>query len=330
MAYVRAFVISNKNGRFSAEVEEVPFAPTNESSIVVKVAYSGINYKDALAAQVASKVRKVDWLIGGVDASGEVLSSAHPEFPPGTKVSVHGGDFGSARNGGFAELVDALPSELAVLPASLSVRDAMIVGTAGFAAMASLLALRKNGLAEGGKILISGASGGVGSFAVAFASKLGYLPIAATRSMQHREWLTALGASEVIPISEIDVQGGRQLGQQRWDGAVDCVGGHVLQEILKTLKYGAAVAASGLVENAQLSTTVYPFITRANSLLGIDCVNMPPEQRDFTWREIATLCTELNLEQFVDTEVSLDGISSSISRILAGNTRGRVLVHPAS
>jgi putative YhdH/YhfP family quinone oxidoreductase len=323
---MRAFVISEHDGTLSLGVREVEPSPVNDGDVLVQIDYSGVNFKDAMVASAKSRVRRLDTLVGGVDAAGVVVASTDPSFTPGERVAVHGGTLGVARDGGFAEFVYAPTRYLSKLPSRLSTRDAMIIGTAGFTAMASVLALEAHGLATGARVLVTGATGGVGSQAVTYLSKRNYEVIASTGSPDAAAWLMERGAVEIIGRDEISDRPDRVLGSERWDGAVDCVGGTTLQEILRSLRYGAAVAASGLVASAELTTTVYPFITRANALLGIDAPEATTATRERVWAALGDVAPEVDFSSFVDRVIPLDDLPTGLNDIRSGATTGRILV----
>jgi putative YhdH/YhfP family quinone oxidoreductase len=204
----------------------------------------------------------------------------------------------------------------------------MIVGTAGFTAMASLLALEDRGLEKGSEVLVTGATGGVGSQAVAFLAASGYLPVASTGSPSESQWLLDRGASRVIGRDDVADNPGRVLASETWAGAIDCVGGETLAQILRSLRYGAAVAACGLVASAELATTVYPFITRSVALLGIDSVEATKATRERVWSALGVLAPRIDFEPLVDREVQLEDLTSALDDVRNGTTRGRILVNP--
>ena len=325
---MRALVISEIGDQLECTVHEVDAASRDAGDVLVRIDFSCLNFKDALVAVPASRVRRVPTLIGGVDAAGTVENSADQRFPVGTPVAVHGGDLGVARDGGFAEFVYAPARFLSRLPESIGTRDAMVIGTAGFTAMASVLALEAHGLAMNGEVLVTGATGGVGSMAVSLLAARGYRPVASTGSPDEEPWLRARGATRVIGRTEIADRPDRVLATEWWDGAVDCIGGQTLGQILRSLRYGAAVAASGLVAGAELHTTVYPFITRAVSLFGIDAVEMADVRRGEVWAAWGATAPDVDLGALVDRVVSLEGVPDAIEAVRSGTTRGRILVDP--
>jgi acrylyl-CoA reductase (NADPH) len=326
---MRAFYISLDDDVLTSGVRDMTLAPPDGGDVLVRVHHSGINFKDAMVVDPTQRVRRAPRLVGGVDAAGEIVESSDPSLPVGTRVAVHGGDLGVGRDGGFAEYVYAPTRFISVLPETLSTRAAMIFGTAGLSAMASVLALEDRGPLDG-DVLVTGATGGVGSVAVALAAARGHHVVASTGSPEAEGWLTGLGASAIIGRSEIADKPDRVLASERWAGAIDCVGGDTLGQILRSLRYGAAVAASGLVAGAALTTTVYPFITRSVALLGIDVVEMRADARARMWTALGETATRLDVENLLDHEIDLEGVSHALEAIRGGATRGRILVTPTA
>ena len=323
---MRAFVISDASGELSLGVHDAPLAPRDDSDILIKVEFSSVNFKDAMVASSPSRVRRVDTLVGGVDAAGTVRASLDESFSPGDRVVALGGALGVARDGGFAQYLYAPSRYLTTLPSSLSTRDAMTIGTAGYTAMASVLALEDHGLSPGAEVLVTGATGGVGSQALTYLALKGYRPVASTGSLDEAEWLTARGAARVIGRDELSDRPDRVLGSELWDGAIDCVGGPSLASILRSLRYGGAVAASGLVASPELPTNVYPFITRAVALIGIDAVEATSSTRERVWQALGAIAHLVDFSTFVDREIPLDDLGSALEDIRNGATRGRILV----
>jgi len=323
---VRAFVVSDASGELTLGVRDAQLAPRDETDILVKVDFSSVNFKDAMVATSPSRVRRVDTLIGGVDAAGTVRASLDEAYSPGDRVIVVGGALGVARDGGFAQYVYAPSRYLTKLPATLSTRDAMTIGTAGYTAMASVLALEDHGLSPESEVLVTGATGGVGSQALTYLALKGYRPVASTGSLEEAAWLEARGATRVIGRDDVSDRADRVLGSELWAGAIDCVGGPTLASILRSLRYGGAVAASGLVASPELSTTVYPFITRAVALIGIDAVEATPATRERVWQALGAIAHLVDFSKFVDREIPLDDLGGALEDIRGGATRGRVLV----
>lgn len=325
---MRAFTITEQEGVLELVVADVEPERADPDDILVRVDFSGVNFKDAMVAEVGSRVRRVARLVGGVDAAGTVVSSDDVRYPIGTRVAVHGGNLGVARDGGFAEFVYVPARFISPLPETISTHDAMVIGTAGFTAMASVLALEDHGLAADAEVLVTGATGGVGSQSVAYLSARGYRPVASTGSSGEAPWLHERGATRVIGRDEVSDKPGRVLGSELWDGAIDCVGGETLAQILRVLRYGGAVAASGLVASATLATTVYPFITRAVALLGIDAVEAGEETRARVWSALGDTAHRVDYEPLVDRVVHLTELPAALDDIRNAKTRGRILVDP--
>ena len=327
---MRCYVIREENGTFERGVEDYEPQARDSDDLQVRVEYSGVNFKDALVGIPSSRVRRSPVLVGGVDGAGVVLNSNFPAIPAGTRVCVHGGEMGVARDGGFAPLVYAPSRWVSVLPANISTRDAMVIGTAGFTAMASVLALEHHGLEPGAEVLVTGATGGVGSLAVSLLHARHYQPVASTGSPQESAWLYERGATRVIGRDEIADRADRVLASERWAGAIDCVGGETLHHILRSLNYGAAVAASGLVASPDLNTNVYPFITRAVALLGVDAVETSKRTRTEVWRELGEVAGLIDFAGLIDSTISLEGLDDALETIRNGQTRGRIVVDPTA
>lgn len=325
----RALLATRSDDRVDTDVVALELADLPEGEVVVAVEWSGLNYKDAMVVQPGNRVARRSPLVPGVDLAGTVESSEDPAFAPGDPVIVHGYDLGVAHHGGFAERARVPASWLVPLPASLDARTAMIVGTAGFTAHFSLRRLERLGLRpDDGPLLVTGASGGVGSMAVALAAHRGFEVVASTGKADEHAYLMGLGANEVIGRDELGGAEGRVLGPERWAGAIDCVGGATLTGVLRTLRYGAAVAASGLVAGTELPTTVYPFIIRGVSLLGVDSVLTPIGQRRALWEDLAVSVPHEALEGIVAREIGLEDLPGALAEQIAGRARGRVLLKP--
>jgi len=325
---MQAFVVSEVEDTFSLGLRDVEAVAVESSDVLVAVEFSGVNFKDTMVATPKSRVRRVASLVGGVDAAGIVVKSLDDSLPAGTRVAVHGGALGVARDGGFAQFIYSPARYVSALPESISTRVAMIIGTAGFTAMESLLALEDHGLEKGSDVLVTGATGGVGSQAVAILAATGYRAVASTGSPGESQWLMERGAVRVIGRDDVADNPGRVLASETWAGAIDCVGGATLAQILRSLRYGAAVAASGLVASPELTTTVYPFITRSIALLGIDSVEATSATRTRVWSTLGAIAPRIDFEKLMDREVRLDALTSALDDVRDGKTRGRVLVNP--
>ncbi len=294
-----------------------------EGELLVRVAWSGLNYKDGLALAGARGVMRVDPLVPGIDLVGEVLESESERFAPGDAVVLTGAGLGETRHGGYAERA-RIPADLVVpVRAGLGARRSAAIGTAGFSAAQAVIALERHGLPDG-PVLVTGASGGVGSIAIALLVAAGHRVAASTGSPDHADRLREMGASEIVDRAEL-AEAGRALQSSRWAGAVDGVGGATLHNVIAQLHAGGAVAAVGLVQDARLDTTVHPFILRGVALLGVNSVEASLAEREAVWDRL-----ERDLDPAVidalTTEVGLDGVIEAGARIRAGATRGRVVV----
>jgi len=327
---VRAYVIEHRGDEVDAGVRDVDEdALLDEGDVTVDVAWSCLNYKDAMVVQPKSRVARRDVLIGGVDAVGRVTASSSEAVTVGDAVIAHGHGFGTSHHGGFAPRLRCDGAWLVPLPRGLEARDAMVFGTAGYTAMASILALESTGLAnDAGPVLVTGATGGVGSVAVALLAARGFEVTAMTGKGAERDYLVGLGATEVVDRDALDDRPERVLGTARFAGAVDCVGGATLSSILRVLRWGGAVAATGLVGGAAIATTVYPFITRNVALLGIDSVEAPPEVREVVWDTLACALPAAAISSLVAREIGLDGVGEGLDELDRAAARGRILVDP--
>lgn len=325
-----AFVVRREGTGVRSAMERLERAELPEGEVLVAVRWSAVNFKDGMVTEPGNRVARCSPLVPGVDLAGVVLSSADPALAPGTEVLAHGGDIGVGRHGGFAGLA-RLPAELVVpLPAGLDLRQAMTIGTAGFTAALSVDELERHGLEPaGGPVLVTGAAGGVGSLSVSLLARRGYHVVASTGRSAEAPWLRGLGAAEVVGREALEDAPDRVLGGERWAAAVDCVGGATLARVLRTLRYGGAVAASGLTGGTELATTVYPFITRQVALLGVDSVRTPRPRRLEIWGRLGTDLRPEHLEDLVDEEVPLARVGAALDRVLGGKVRGRVLVRVA-
>lgn len=295
-----------------------------EGPLLVRVKYSSLNYKDALSATGNRGVTRNFPHTPGIDAAGEVVEDASGTFKAGEQVVVTGWDLGMNTAGGYGEFI-RIPAEWAIaLPSGLSLRDSMILGTAGFTAGLSVNALAERVAPDAGEILVTGATGGVGSVAVALLAKAGYHVVAVTGKSDQETFLKSLGAAEVITREAVMVNADRPMMKERWAGAVDVVGGEMLAAVLKSTKCGGTVTCCGLVGSPDLPVNVFPFILRGVSLLGIDSVQCPTKLRLAVWKRLAGEW-KIDLQSLV-AEVALEDLEDSIQAILKGGLRGRVLV----
>lgn len=310
-------------------VESLDPGELGDGTVTVRVAWSGLNYKDAMVTQPGNKVARISPLVPGVDLAGTVAESDDESIGVGSSVLVHGYDLGVAHHGGFSELA-RVPSDWVVpLPPNLDARKAMIIGTAGFTAFLSLQRLEALGVRPThGPILVTGASGGVGSMAVALLAHEGFEVVASSGKHDEHPYLRSLGATAVVDRQEILVPEGRPLGPERWAAAVDCVGGSTLASVMRSLRYGGAVAATGLTGGSEVTTTVYPFIIRQVSVLGVDSVQTPIQVRRSIWEEIARRFPLARLDDIVSAEIGLGDLEQALADLLASRVRGRILVNP--
>jgi acrylyl-CoA reductase (NADPH) len=329
METCQAFVVGSDDSGWVRRIETREFDCPDEGDVLIRVQRSGINYKDGLASTAAGRIARINPLIPGIDLAGEVVQSNDPAFTPGQIVLAHGYDIGVAHNGGYAGFA-RIPSKWIVpLPAMLTPEQAMLVGTAGFTSAMSVAALEHRGLNPGdGPVLVTGATGGVGSIAVGMLAKRGYEVVASTGKPAAAGWLADLGAARIIDRAELTAESKRPLEAETYAGAIDCVGGTTLATVIRQLRYGASVAASGLTGGGDLPTTVYPFILRGVNLLGIDSVQMPLSARTALWHRIATDLRAPQVDAAVDQVIGLGALPEHLDRILAGGVTGRVLVDP--
>ncbi len=321
-----AFTATSTDGEVTRAVGPMSVDDLPSDGVLIDVERSSVNFKDGLATTAKGKVARISPLIPGIDLAGTVRESDDDAFPVGSPVIAHGYDLGVSRHGGFAELARVPADWLVPCPPGLDLREAMTIGTAGFTAALSVLSLEERGLTPGaGPVLVTGATGGVGSIAVGILAARGYEVVASTGKQEAATYLRGLGAADVIDRAELSGEGGKPLESTVWAGAVDCVGGRTLANVLARIRYGGAVAASGLTGGAGLDTTVLPFILRNVALLGIDSVQTGIERRRSVWELLGGAMKPNGLES-VAHDVTLDGLSDALDTILAGGATGRMVV----
>jgi len=322
----RALRIDRTDGNVGAALVPLTLDDLTPGDVVVRVAWSSINYKDALAVTGTGSILRRFPLVGGIDLAGQVVESADPRFAPGDAVLVCGAGLSETRDGGFAELARVPADSVVPMPPGLDPRSAMIIGTAGFTAALALERLERNGQSPAlGPLLVTGATGGVGSFAVALASRRGYEVHALTGKAGAAEYLEALGAAEIVDRNAL-ARTGKPLESAKWGGGIDAVGGDVLARLLASTRPHGNVAAIGLAGGAKLETTVMPFILRGVSLIGVNSVDLDPALRASLWQRLGGDWRLPDLERIVAREVSLDDVPNACRELLGGRVVGRILV----
>lgn len=322
----RAVTLNIKDGELASAVEMLADDALPDGEVLVAVEFSNINYKDGLVLNGLGNLVKTYPHVPGIDLAGTVEASTSPEYRAGDKVVLTGWRVGELYWGGFAQKARVSASQLQPLPAALSTRDAMIVGTAGLTAMLSVMALEEQGLRpDHGPVLVTGGTGGVGSVATAILARLGYSVVTSTGKEDARAYLTELGSSGIISREELAEKSSKPLESEKWAGCIDTVGGTTLARVLSQLKYGAAVASVGLVGGAKLETTVIPFLLRGVKLIGIDSVLCPSEKRRAAWTRIETDLPFDTLSRAV-TMCGLLEVLEYGKKILKGEVIGRTVV----
>jgi acrylyl-CoA reductase (NADPH) len=296
-----------------------------DGDVTVAVEWSTVNYKDGLAVTGKAPVVRRFPMIAGIDFAGTVIASSHPDWKAGDKVVSTGWGLGETHLGAYAEKARVKGDWLVRLPEGMSARDAMAIGTAGFTAMLSVLALERHGVTpKHGPVVVTGAAGGVGSVAIALLAKLGFHVIASTGRASESQYLRDLGAAEIIDRNELSGPA-KMLGKERWAGGDDSVGSTTLANLLSMTKYGGAIAACGLAAGMDLPSSVAPFILRGVCLLGIDSVMCPIERRRVAWSRLASDLDKSKLSE-ITHEISLDDVIATGPKILGGQVRGRLVV----
>ena len=325
MTTFRAIVIDKAATGQEVRLGEFDEKNLMEGDVTVAVEWSTINYKDGLALTSKAPVVRRFPMIPGIDLAGTVESSSHPAWKQGDKVIVNGWGLGETHLGAFAEKARVKGDWAVRLPGTMSARDAMAIGTAGYTAMLAIMALERAGITPArGPVIITGAAGGVGSVAVANLAKLGYAVIASTGRLSESDYLKGLGATEIIDRKEL-TGSPRALGKERWAGGIDAVGSTTLANVLSMTRYGGAVAACGLAGGMDLPTSVAPFILRGVTLIGIDSVMCPMDLRRQAWRRLET---ELDRGKIaaMTSEIGLADVIDAGARIIDGQVRGRIVV----
>ena len=325
MATFKAIVVEKTEGGTKAALTDFDEANLMDGDVTVRVEYSCVNYKDGLAITGKSPVVRRFPMIAGVDFAGTVEASSHLAWKPGDKVILNGWGCGETHLGAYAEKARVKGDWLVRLPASMSAREAMAIGTAGYTAMLAVMALEGHGLTpERGPIAVTGAAGGVGSVAIAILAKRGFSVSAVTGRPQEADYLKGLGAAEIVERKDL-AGPPKALAKERWAGAVDAVGSTTLANLLSMTRYGGAVAACGLAGGMDLPASVAPFILRGVCLYGIDSVMCPIDRRREAWKRLETELDRQNLASMIH-EIGLSGVPEAAAAILAGQIRGRIVV----
>ncbi len=321
----KCLLVNKDENGYKTSITELAEESLSQGNVSVKVLYSTLNYKDALAITGKAPVVRNFPMIPGVDFSGVVEHSESDEFKAGDKVLLNGFGVGEKHMGGLSQKAKVNSDWLIPVPEAISPLQAMSIGTAGYTAMLCIQALEKSGITpQSGKILVTGATGGVGSFAVKLLSLMGYTVVASTGSNKQHEYLYDLGATEIIDREELSAQG-KPLMKEKWAGAIDSIGSHTLANVCASIQYGGAVAACGLAQGMDLPATVAPFILRGVSLLGVDSVMRPRADRVAAWKKLAEILPATEMESIAEV-ISLASSIEVADKLLKGEVTGRVVV----
>jgi len=327
MQIYRALTAELQGDAVRARIAERTTDQLPEGEVTIRVAYSSVNYKDGLALRANSRVVKSYPIVPGIDLAGTVTESRDERYRPGDRVIVTGYELGVSRDGGYGEFARVPADWVVPLPPGLTLREAMICGTAGFTAALSIDRLERHGVAPGnGPVLVTGATGGVGCLAIAMLTARGYEVTASTGKADGHEFLKKIGAATVIDRRQLTPETIRPLDRQTWSAAIDPVGGRSLAFILSAIRYGGAAAVSGLTGGTDVPATVYPFILRGVSLIGIDSVYCPMEERIRVWRRMAGDLKPAALDELCTREVTLDDLPEVLAAFLLGQHMGRTIV----
>lgn len=321
----KGILITKDDAGYRATYQDIDEGVLQDGDVSVRVEWSTLNYKDGLAISGKAPVVRRFPMVAGIDFAGTVIESTHPRWKAGDRVLLNGWGVGETHCGGLAQLARVKGDWLQALPQDMSARQAMSIGTAGYTAMLCVMALEKHGLKPvDGPVLVTGANGGVGSFAVLLLARLGYTVVASTGRMEEAEHLKALGAAEVIDRAELSAPG-KPLGKERWSGVVDSVGSHTLANACAMTRYGGAIAACGLAQGMDFPSSVAPFILRGIALYGIDSVMAPLSVREAAWLRLASDLSGVDLGELVKPIALSEAVPLAMD-LLAGKVRGRVVV----
>src|SRR2546421_5813146 len=323
----KAFIVDKKEEGFTATFKDLTEADLPPGEVLVKVAYSSVNYKDGLASIPEGKIVRSYPFVPGVDLAGVVVESSDPRFKPGDEVIAPSYALGVSHGGGFSEYARVKADWMVPLPAGLTLKEAMALGTAGFTAGLAVHKLAYNGLrSQNGPVLVTGATGGLGSIAISIFKNLGYTVAASTGKESEQTYLKELGADDILAREETTAESNRPLEKERWAGSVDAVGGVTLAYLLRTTKNGGSIASCGNTGGVNFSTTVFPFILRGINLLGIDSVNCPMELRRQIWEHLASDYKPERLLDLIGHEAPFAELPQALAAILKGGVRGRTII----
>lgn len=326
MTVFKALLVEEKEGKIQSGFVQMDDAALDAGEVTIRVAYSSINYKDALAATGAGRIIRRYPCVGGIDLSGVVLDSRSPRFKPGDKVIATSFDIGVAHHGGYAELARVPADWVVPMPEGLDLASSMALGTAGFTAALGIVRMEENGLRpDKGPVIVTGATGGVGSLAVDMLAQRGYHVVALTGKEKEAPYLRELGATEVLLRSALELDKIRALDRARWAGAVDNLGGDVLAWVASTMQQGGTIASIGMAANMTLNTTVAPFILRGVSLLGIDSGYIGEPYRSLVWKRLASDLKPKHLASMV-RRIAFAELPAALPELIAGRGKGRIVV----
>jgi acrylyl-CoA reductase (NADPH) len=321
----KGILIHKDENGYRADLSEVDESQLPEGNVTVRVSHSTLNYKDGLAITGKGPIVRQFPMVPGVDLAGAVEHSSDPDFKPGDQVVLNGWGVGEAHWGGLAQRARLQGKWLIPLPEAFSAAQAMAIGTAGYTAMLAIMALEKNGLTpDKGEVLVTGANGGVGSFAIALLARLGYRVVASTGRVSESAYLTSLGAAAIIDRATL-AEPGRPLAKERWAGAIDSVGSHTLANICASTRYWGTVAACGLAQGMEFPASVAPFILRGVTLAGIDSVMRPRQDRIDAWARLAR-DLDVSLLPLISREIGLSEVIETAHALMDGQVRGRIVV----
>ena len=325
----RAYRIDEQEGKIVAGFQELTVDDLTEGNVVVRVSHSTINYKDALAATGAGKILRRHPLNGGIDLAGVVTRSEDVDFPPGTAVLVNGCGLSETVDGGYSEYARVDSNSVVPIPQGMTPSEAMQIGTAGYTAALAIHRMEQNGQRpEGGPVVVTGATGGVGSIALDMLSARGYEAVAVSGKASAEDYLKSIGASRILPRNEIDF-GKRPMERAEWAGAIDNLGGDYLAWLTRTMRYGGNIASIGLASSPKLDTTVLPFILRAVCLLGINSVDTPRDLRLAVWSRIGSDLRPQHLDRIGQQTISFDELPGAFQAFIDGQITGRIVVEIA-